>query len=111
MKRTSVQLVMMFALLLVLSWAASSAFARPVDGGSTSTSTTLDIPVPNPGGEGDDNPILPDLQGDPDDLLGGNLSVTEPVSPKKPEAPASSSLWMGFLRWLWSSLEHLSLTR
>jgi len=53
--------------------------------------------------------LITDLKGDPDDLLGGNLSVSEPVSTRKPGDQATPTLWKSFLQWIQSSFEQFSL--
>ncbi len=109
MKRTSVQLTIVFALLLALFQVSSPATARSLSGSQTISTSNLEIPLPLP--DGDDNPVLTDLSGDPDDLLGGNLAVSEPLPTRKPQVEGSVPLWKTFLRWVCSSLGRFSLTR
>jgi hypothetical protein len=102
MKRLSAIPTLVITLLLLVSVLATPAQARQASG--SIDGTVLDSPQPPPGG--DDGSGLPNvLEGDPDELTGGNLSVTDP------NKPMPSKLWQSFLSWIQQSTEKLLNSR
>lgn len=97
MKRICAPLTLVLTMLLLISLCVAPVSAKEISG--TISGTVLDHPVPPPDDDDDDGiPIV--TEGDPDELTGGNLSVTDP---RKPGTPDSPDLWQRFLDWIQQS--------
>lgn len=108
MKRLRAPMILVITLLLLVSVLAAPAQARQVDG--SVTGTALDHPIPQPGGDdGSDIPVV--LEGDPDELTGGNLSITDPGDSRKPGAESRPNLWQSFLNWIQQSAQKFQTPR
>ncbi len=107
MKRFCAPLMLVFTMLLLVAFLVAPATARETSGSINGTVLDYPTPVPGPGG-GDDNGIPIATEGDPDELTGGNLSVTDP---RKPGVPSRPNLWQSFLSWIQQSSNKIQSSR
>jgi hypothetical protein len=94
MKRTYAPLTLVITMLLLVSILVAPATAREINGSVRDTAPSHGVVLPGGGGDSGDPPVA---EGDPDELTGGNLSLSDPEKQRVPEHP---DLWQSFLNWI-----------